>query len=165
MRMRLMRAALATVMAISLLPGAAEGYHQPPRELRQAERKALAAINELRADRDLRPLRTARRVRLVARDRSRDMRKYDYMSHVSPSGRDAATLLARRNVRYREGSENIGWSTFVGWSRSADAIVDAWFDSRGHRRNLLSDDYDHVGIGAARKGNEVYWTAIFVRQS
>ena len=161
--MRLMRTVLATVIALALIPAAAGGYDQPPRELRQAERQALAAINELRAERDLQPLRMARRVRLVARDRSRDMRKYDYLSHVSPSGRDAATLLSRRNVRYREGSENIGWSTFIGWNQSADAIVDGWFDSRGHRRNLLSDDYDHVGIGAARKGNEVYWTAIFVR--
>lgn len=164
-RMRLLRNVLVTVMALTLLPAAAAGYDQPSRELRRAERQTWAAINELRADRDLQPLRMARRVRLVARDRSRDMRKYHYLGHVSPSGRDAATLLSDRNVRYREGSENIGWSTFVGWAQSADVIVDAWYDSRGHRRNLLSDDYDAVGIGAAREGDEVYWTAIFLRQS
>ncbi len=162
---RVATAALTAVMTLSLLPAATLGYNEPPKELKQGEWKALAAINQLRENRGLKPLRMAFRVRLVARDRSRDMRQYDYFSHVSPSGRDAATLLSRRNVSYMSGSENIGWVSFMGsWEKTADAMVDAWFDSSGHRVNLLSRDVNYVGIGAARSGNAVYWTAIFVRQ-
>jgi uncharacterized protein YkwD len=162
---RVATAALTAVMTLSLLPAATIGANEPPRAVRQGEWKALAAINHLRANRGLKPLRMAQRVRLVARDRSRDMRQYRYFGHASPSGRDAASLLGQRNIRYLAGSENIGWVSFMGtWEKSADAIADAWFDSSGHRANLLSDDYNYVGIGAARSGNAVYWTAIFVRQ-
>ena len=158
-------ALLLATLTLSLPPAATLGYHEPPQALRQAERKALAAINDLRSDRGLKPLRMAMRVRLVARDRSHDMRTHDYFSHSSPSGRDAATLLDRRNVRYLAGSENIGWISFMGtWERTAEAMVDAWFGSSGHRANLLSSDLNYVGIGAARSGKAVYWTAIFVRQ-
>lgn len=162
---RVATAALAAVMTLSLLPAATLGYNEPPKVLKQGEWKALGAINHLRADRGLKPLRMAHRVRLVARDRSRDMRQYDYFSHASPSGRDAATLLDHRNVSYMSGSENIGWISFMStWEKTAAAMVDAWFDSSGHRANLLSRDVNYVGIGAARTGNAVYWTAIFVRQ-
>ncbi|MGD8486721.1 MAG: CAP domain-containing protein [Chloroflexota bacterium] len=161
---RAMTAALASVMTIALLPAASMGYNEPPKELKRAEWKALAEINHLRADRGLKPLRMAHRVRLVARDRSRDMRNNRYFGHASPTGRDAAALLARRNVRYFAGSENIGWVTFLGWKKAAASIADAWFDSPGHRANLLSSEYNYVGIGAARAGKSIYWTAIFVRQ-
>lgn len=163
--LRVATAALAAVMTLSLLPAAAAGADEPPRVVRQAEWKALGAINNLRLDRGLKPLRMAQRVRLVARDRSRDMRTYGYFSHASPSGRDAATLLGSRNISYMAGSENIGWISFTGtWEKTARAMVQGWFGSSGHRANLLSNDYNYVGIGAARSGNAVYWTAIFVRQ-
>lgn len=162
---RVATAALAAVMTLSLLPAATLGSSGPPQVVKHGEWKALAAINHLRENRGLKPLRMAFRVREVARDRSRDMRQYDYFSHASPSGRDAATLLSRYKVSYMAGSENIGWVSFMGtWENTAEAMVKAWFDSSGHRANLLSQDYNYVGIGAARSGNAVYWTAIFVRQ-
>ena len=157
-------AALATVMTIALLPAATLGYNEPPRDLKQAEWKVLSEINHLRASRGLKPLRMAQRVRLAARDRSRDMRNNRYFSHSSPTGRDAGALLARRNIRYLEGSENIGRIYFTGWTKAAVGVTGAWFDSSGHRASLLSKDFNYVGIGAARGGNSVYWTAIFVRQ-
>ena len=159
-----MALALAMTLSLSLPPAEALAYDQPPKILRQAEWKALATINQLRADRGLRPLRMAHRVRLAARARSRDMRQHDYLSHVSPTGRDAAALLARRSIRYFAGSENIGRIHFVGWHRAAVGVAGAWFRSRGHRANLLSRDFNSVGIGAARDGDVVYWTAIFLRQ-
>ena len=162
---RVATAALAAVMTLSLLPAATLGSNGPPKVLREGEWKALGAINQLREDRGLKPLRMAHKVRFAARDRSRDMRQYDYFSHVSPSGRDAARLLGQRNVRYMAGAENIGWVSFMGtWEKTAKAMVGAWFDSSGHRASLLSRDFNYVGIGAARSGNAVYWTAIFVRQ-
>ena len=162
---RVATAALPAVMTLSLLPAATLGYNEPPEVVKQGEWKALGAVNKLRTDRGLKPLRMAYNVRLVARDRSRDMRKYDYFSHSSPSGRDAAMLLGQRNVRYMSGSENIGWISYMGtWEKTAKAMVKAWFGSSGHRANLLSREYNYVGIGAARDGNAVYWTAIFVRQ-
>lgn len=162
---RVATAALAAVMSLSLLPAATVGYDEPPRVVRQAEWKALGAINNLRIERGLKPLRMAQRVRLVARDRSRDMRSYSYFSHASPSGSDAAALLGQRNVSYMAGSENIGWISFTDtWEKTARAMVRGWFGSSGHRANLLSSDYNYVGIGAARSGKAVYWTAIFVRQ-
>ena len=96
---RAVTAALATVMTLSLLPAATLGYQEPPSEVRLTEWKVLAEINHLRARHGLRPLRMAFGVRRVARDRSRDMRRYDYFSHSSPSGRDAASLLQRRGMR------------------------------------------------------------------
>jgi hypothetical protein len=43
--------------------------------------------------------------------------------------------------------ENIGWGQ--GPLSTPRAMVEAWMNSPGHRRNILADDYAEVGLGLA----------------
>ena len=80
-----------------------------------------------------------------------DMVRRDYFAHTSPGGRTLkervrAAGYGKRGQGWRAG-ENIGWGT--GTRATPNALVDAWLESDGHRRILLSDDYRELGIGVA----------------
>jgi uncharacterized protein YkwD len=152
-------------MILTVLPAATmAGSGTAPTVIKQTEWKVLGQMNRVRARHGLKPLRMAMRVRLTARDRSRDMRNRNYFDHESPTGLNAARMMNRRGVNYSLWSENIAWTGHVSLAGSADDIVRAWMGSAGHRRTLLSRDFNYVGVGLARSGNQTWYTTVFVRQ-
>lgn len=42
---------------------------------------------------------------------------------------------------------------------SVSSVMDGWMNSSGHRANILSADFDYVGIGIV---DGKYWTQIFI---
>jgi uncharacterized protein YkwD len=115
-------------------------------------RSTLCLLNAQRRRYGLRRLRLSSRLSRAARAHSREMVLRDYFSHSSLSG---ATFLDRiRRTGYLRGAfswmvaENIGWG--AGSSSSPGRTVRAWMHSPGHRRNILTGRFVHVGIGIAR---------------
>ena len=106
----------------------------------------------------------AQQARIAARQRSSEMRDYGILSHTSPTGNHATTLLARRGVQYQAGAENIGRVTFHDWDHAIEGTMFGWKNSSGHRQSLVSKDFNYVGIGVARSNNVAYFTAIFLLQ-
>jgi uncharacterized protein YkwD len=158
-------AALAGAMILALLPATAmAGANDVPRATTQAEWQVLSEINHYRASRGLAPLRMAQAARVAARERSEEMSSRNYLSHSSPTGRDAATMLARRSVSYQAGAENIGRISFFGWDSAVKGIMNGWKNSAGHNQSILSNTYNYVGIGVARTENVAYFTTIFLLQ-
>ena len=158
-------AALAGVMILSLLPATVMASSSgPSTAVKQAEWQVLSEINKYRASRGLAPLRMAQQARIAARQRSSEMRDYGILSHTSPTGNHASTLLARRGVKYQAGAENIGRVTFHDWDHAIEGTMFGWKNSSGHRQSLLSKDFNYVGIGVARSNNVAYFTAIFLLQ-
>ena len=48
---------------------------------------------------------------------------------------------------------------------SVVAVMGGWMGSSGHRANLLSTSYEHVGVGRAASGSgALYWTQVFGRR-
>ncbi len=88
----------------------------------------------------------------ASRAHSRDMdENCKTLQHDSCDG----TLWSTRIRSYYDGNriaENVGWGFHTGLS-----VVVAWITSPGHRNNLLSPDYEHVGFGQAG----TYWTQNF----
>lgn len=59
----------------------------------------------------------------------------------------------------RAAAENVAYGNL-----SAEAVVDGWIKSPGHRKNMLGD-FNLIGIGTAKgKGNIVFFTQIFVNK-
>ena len=76
---------------------------------------------------------------------------HDYFSHTSRNGDTLGDRLRRAGYGrpgdgWRAG-EDIGWGT--GARATPNALVDAWLDSPGHRRILLSASYREIGVGVA----------------
>lgn len=101
----------------------------------------LARMNEYRAAEGLPPLREDARLTSAADDRMRHMEELGYWKHESPDGMSPFVWLAARDYAYAFAGENLanGYET-------AGVLVDSWMESPGHRANILSKNYEEVGI-------------------
>lgn len=87
---------------------------------------------------------------------AKDMADHDYFSHTSQDGRSPTDRAAEHG--YQGGvAENIAYG-----QPSAEAVVDAWMDSEGHRANILNCDYSVIGVGAvSNDAGTIYWVQKF----
>ena len=127
----------------------------------------------------------------IARHHSEDMARRGYFDHVSPDGQtpqdrgvaggvecrkpvDAGRVSVGvsenlyRTTRYERVVErHVGTSVSrrIDWltaNEIADATVESWLESPGHRRLLLDPTFDAVGIGVALGPHDlVYITQVF----
>ena len=104
----------------------------------------VAAMNEERVARGLRPLRLNDKLSLAAEDRIDDMFAKRYFDHVSPDGINPFVWVRKRGYAYRAIGENLA----VGYP-TAGRVVDGWMHSPGHRENILHRAFDEVGIAIA----------------
>ena len=80
------------------------------------------------------------------------MVRRDYFSHTSPSGASFVDRIRRSG--YLSGAftwmvgENLAWG--AGSMSSPAQTVRAWMRSPGHRENILTGRFVHIGIGIAR---------------
>lgn len=49
-------------------------------------------------------------------------------------------------------AENIAYN-----QKSPAQVVNAWFGSNGHRKNILDEEVTYIGIGCFRSANGEYW--------
>ena len=78
-------------------------------------------------------------------------------SHTRPSGASCFTALQEAGVNYRGAGENIAYG-----QSSAQAVVDAWMNSEGHRANILNAQFTSIGVGHHVQNGVHYWTQFFV---
>ncbi|RDU24822.1 CAP domain-containing protein [Anaerosacchariphilus polymeriproducens] len=93
----------------------------------------------------------------IASYRSLEMAKTNDLSHTRPNGTTVGSLVRANNIDYRILGENIACYQFT-----AKEVVNDWYQSTGHRENMLSDSYSKIGVGIAKtKDGYYYWTQIF----
>jgi uncharacterized protein YkwD len=139
---------------VALPPGAEAGecrgggveFEVAPERARDA---LLCELNRARKRHDAGRLRTQEDLGRAAQRHASDMRRRSYFAHESPGGQDVGDRLrragyARAGCAWRAG-EILAWG--AGSRSSPAALVDAWLESPPHRRVLLSDRYEGVGIG------------------
>ena len=119
----------------------------------QLETAACQLINQQRAAYGLAPLTIDADLSIKARIKSQDMRDQGYFSHTSPTYGSPFSMMQSLGITYRSAGENIakGYAT-------AEAVVNAWMASDGHRANILSTRYTSMGIGYV----DGYWTQWFI---
>jgi uncharacterized protein YkwD len=111
----------------------------------------LCLLNQQRAGQGLSALRINTRLGTASSSYSQRMVRQAFFAHEAPDG---TTLVQRlTSVGYLNGGddwvvgENIGWGQ--GPLSTPRAMVEAWMNSSGHRRNILAADYAEVGLGLA----------------
>jgi uncharacterized protein YkwD len=134
-RARFLAAFAASFVALLLAATAQAG------SLGHAESRLLAAVNRVRTQRGLRPLRIDPRLERAARAHSADMLRTGDFAHGNVFARLQA-FGARGPVL----AENLAWeSGYPGPS----AVVGSWLASPIHRANLLRAGFARIGIGAS----------------
>lgn len=117
------------------------------------ERGMLELINQERTSRGLDPLTLELRLNVSAEDHSSWMLNVDQFSHTGVNGSSAGDRMRDAEFTF-SGSwswgENIAWQTTGGAPGFTDEVASlhqALMNSDGHRANILSTSYDHIGIG------------------
>lgn len=139
------------------------------------ERSIVHYTNRERAKRGLPHLQGHKCLIQAARGHSRWMARTDTFNHKGDG--DSLPWDRAAKAGYSWGaSENIWqarslngkggtWKSKFLWDsdwKLGRAAVISWMNSSGHRSNLLSPDWKHIGVGVARnKRGKVYLTQVF----
>lgn len=107
--------------------------------------------NALRVFHNKRALTWDDRLAEAARLHSQDMADRNYFSHVSPDGERFVDRYQKQGLP-KSGGENIYCST----SLDEFLAYNGWVNSEGHRKNMLANDYEYMGVGGAYNKNSEY---------
>jgi len=102
----------------------------------------------------------------LAIERSLDMAKRRYFSHINPDGCGIRCQFQNSTIPATKWAENIGWYepyTYLTKSALAQEFLMLWMESSGHRANLLDADITHYGVGTALQGDKIIITMLFAR--
>ena len=121
------------------------------------EKEVLDLTNAERQKAGLAPLQTDSNLMNSARQKSTDMATNKYFSHTSPTHGSPFDQMKANGVSYKSAAENIAMG-----QRTAEEVVKGWMESPGHKENILTPDFTHIGIGYDENGN--YWTQQFIKK-
>lgn len=111
-------------------------------------------VNAQRATQGLSALTMDAKLAEVAQAKAQDMHDNRYFSHTSPTYGSPFDMMRAFGVSYRTAGENIA----MGYP-SAQAVMNGWMNSSGHRANILNSAYTRIGVGYVADGN--YWVQEF----
>ena len=114
------------------------------------ERLIFHATNALRAINGVSPLEHSATAADCVREHCEDMSARNYFSHDTPEGVTSAQRMKKCGISYITCGENLA----AGYE-DAFGMADGWYNSAGHRKNMLEKKFSFVGIGVA-EGNENY---------
>lgn len=118
--------------------------------LSSEEQQMIKLVNAARAQNNLPPLQVDMQVTNVARVKAQDMIDNKYFSHNSPKYGSPFDMMKSFGVKFIQAGENIAGN------QNVQAAHNALMNSPGHRQNILSPDYTHIGIGIRKGGQYGY---------
>lgn len=120
------------------------------------EEQILYYTNKFRQSKGLKPLQLDETISQQARRHSRDMANGS-TGFGHEGFEDRVAYVSKKMGRVGAAAENVAYGTL-----DAEAVVDGWIKSPGHRRNMLGD-YNLIGIGTAGKGRITFFTQVFIK--
>ncbi len=123
------------------------------------EAEVIRLVNIERSKKGLQALKADWEISRVARYKSQDMINKKYFSHTSPTYGSPFKMLETFGIRFSSAGENIAYG-----QQTPAAVMKSWMNSSGHRANILSPSYTHIGVGLAKSSSGVcYWTQMFTK--
>ncbi|MBC2581324.1 CAP domain-containing protein [Clostridium sp. DJ247] len=114
--------------------------------LSNSEQKMLNLVNSVRAQNNLPALKVDTQLCNVARVKSQDMIDNNYFSHYSPKYGSPSDMIKSFGVNYVTVGENIAGN------QNVQSAQNALMNSPEHRKNILSSEFTHIGIGIKQGG-------------
>ncbi len=135
--------------------------HRQSSDLSLAE-QVVDLTNQERTQNGLEPLAFNTQLAIASRRHARRMARQDFVSHIGLDGSTPSDRAIAAGYPVGAG-ENVG----AGYD-TAEAIVEGWMDSPGHRANILNADYTEIGVGFFYLRNDTgsenwnnYWAQAF----
>ncbi|MGW2181713.1 CAP domain-containing protein [Streptomyces sp. NPDC001732] len=120
-----------------------------------AQAAVLALVNQERAKVGCSPLTARASLASLAQDFSEDMASRGFFDHTDPDGRSPWGRASKAGVKGLA-AENIARG-----QADAQAVMEAWMNSAGHRANILNCDYKTLGVGVHQGSGGPWWTQEF----
>ncbi|WP_329332039.1 CAP domain-containing protein [Streptomyces sp. NBC_00663] len=128
-----------------------------PTELTRTASEVVDLTNRERTRQGLPPLSVDPRLTTAAQAHSTDMIARAFYDHTAPDGSRPWDRAAAAGATQRSIGENIACG-----QRSPAEVVEGWMNSPGHRANILTPGFTHIGVGFAGGGSAgTYWTQLF----
>lgn len=123
------------------------------------EQQVLDLVNQERSKAGLNALTLSTKLSSVAELKAEDMRDKNYFSHTSPTYGSPFDMMKQFGISYSAAGENIAKG-----QRTPESVMNAWMNSSGHRANILSSNFEQIGIGYTTDSNgNTYWVQMFIR--
>jgi uncharacterized protein YkwD len=120
--------------------------------------KARDMINAYRKSKGLAPLKLSVTLTEAAKAHSRDLAKWDRISHYGSDGSNPWDRVKRVGYPAKLAAENVGTGQI-----SIDEVIKGWQSSPGHNKNLLLSDAKEMGIALVqdpRTEFKTFWTLV-----
>ena len=116
----------------------------------------IRLVNEERIKAGVHPLEKREDVCELARIRAEEISSQ--YSHKRPNGEYYEDIFKEYGVSYYFVNENI-----AGGFTSPEDTVQAWMESSGHKKYILSPLYNGTGAGIYEKNGLIFWVELFIR--
>jgi uncharacterized protein YkwD len=120
--------------------------------------RARDLVNQYRHEKGLKPLRLSAELTSAAKEHSRDLAKWDRISHYGSDGSNPWDRVKRAGYRARLAAENVGTGQV-----SFDEVLRGWKESPGHNKNLLLGDAQEMGLALVQDPKtefKSFWTLV-----
>ena len=115
-------------------------------------------INQYRAEHGLKPLKLNTELTAAAKAHSKDLAKWDRISHYGSDGSNPWDRVKRSGFKARLAAENVGTGQI-----DFGEVMKGWKESPGHNKNLLLSDADYMGIALVQDPKtefKSFWTLV-----
>ncbi|MFF6784490.1 CAP domain-containing protein [Streptomyces sp. NPDC012510] len=121
----------------------------------QAEAAVLLLVNEERAKAGCGPVAASSDLAKLAEAFSKDMALRGFFDHTTPDGEDPWDRAAALGVT------GLGGENIARGQATAEAVMEAWMNSPGHKANILNCDFKTLGVGVHLGDGGPWWTQDF----
>ena len=118
------------------------------------EKQVVEIVNNERAKLKLAPLQINESLMSSCDIRAKEI--VTKFSHDRPDGMSCFTAI---KIQYSAAGENIAKG-----QNNAEAVMNSWMNSEGHRKNILSENYTHIGVGCFESNKTLHWVQLFIRK-
>jgi uncharacterized protein YkwD len=120
--------------------------------------KARETINAYRTSKGLKPLKLNPALTEAAKAHSRDLAKWDRISHFGSDGSNPWDRVKRTGYNAKLAAENVGTGQV-----NFDEVMKGWQESAGHNKNLLLADATEMGLALVQDPKtefKTFWTLV-----
>lgn len=118
--------------------------------------KVLKLVNKERAKAGRKALKLDASLNRAAKVRAEEITKV--FSHDRPDGSNCFSIMKEMGISYHAVGENI-----AAGQPTPEEVVKSWMNSDGHRANILSADFEKLGVGYVKTDGiyKHYWVQLF----
>ncbi|TXS38411.1 CAP domain-containing protein [Streptomyces sp. OR43] len=126
-----------------------------PAAATSAQAAVLALVNQERSKVGCSPVTASSSLASLAQSFSDDMAARGFFDHTDPDGQSPWDRAAKAGV------SGLGGENIARGQADAEAVMEAWMNSEGHRANILNCDYKTLGVGVHFGSGGPWWTQDF----